>query len=274
MIFDHIKSHPIIAVLVIYFLLLIFLNSFDRGLFWDENAYLGNARDLIGASNYTEDFRFPLINFLIAGLWAFTGESIFSAKLLIMVFSVLSVFVFYLIAKRYFEKLKSIFIASVFGFSYLILYWSFRVYTDIPGMFFVLLSFYFLLNFDQDKKKASLVASGVSSALAFLMRFPFALFPVSVILYFIYKKKILFLLLFILSLLIALLPWLGYNYIKHSGDLLYDLREQWNIVYTYTTPESPLKHINNLFFSCETIKVSYSWPAFLIPIGNGWIAYC
>ncbi len=251
------KNYMLLSILIVFFLTVFLLSFIDSGLLWDENAYLGNARNIIAHSNYTEDFRFPLLNFLISFIWLFTGESLFAAKLLIMVFGVLSVFIFYLATRFYFDRKKSLFVTSAFSFSYLVLYWSFRVYTDIPGMFFVFLSFYFLL---RGINRKNVFLSAISSALAFLMRFPFGLFPFSVVLYFIYKKKFSNIPVFLLSMFIIFIPWFSYNYLAHSGDPLYDLKNQWAIVYTYTTPEPITNHIINLFVSMNIL-------ALFIPFG-------
>src|SRR3989338_3692258 len=122
------KKRPELIIASVFFILIFSLSFVDRTLLWDENASLGNARNLIGHSNYIEDFRFPLLGFVIAGVWSLTGESLFVAKLIVMIFSALTTVIFYKISKRYLRGRYPELATVLFSFSYLITYWSFRVY--------------------------------------------------------------------------------------------------------------------------------------------------
>lgn len=100
------KKTGIIIILLMFLLLFILLIFQNPSLLWDENVYLGNAKSHIGLSNFTEDFRFPLIEYLIAGIWLITGENIFIARLLIVFLSLAGLFFFYLIMNLLFKKEK------------------------------------------------------------------------------------------------------------------------------------------------------------------------
>ena len=248
------ENKPIYFILTALFVFLIIINYFDNSLLWDENAYLANARNFLRGSNYTEDFRFPLLSFLIASLWSVFGETVLSAKLLIMGFAMASVYLFYFISFDFFGKKgkTGLLCTIVFGFSGLVLYWGFRVYTDIPAMFFILLSFRFM---SKENTSKNTVIAGVSASLAFLMRFPFALFGVSVLAYFAYKKEFRHILLFLVAALITLVPWLSYNYLAHNGDFIYDFKGQFAIVAAYTKFESPLNHISNFLYAMNILAL-------------------
>lgn len=253
------KNLIVLLVLATFFICLFLLAYFDSGLLWDENAYLGNARNLVKGSNYTEDFRHPLIGFLIAGVWTFTGESIFAAKMLVIIFSVATVFLFYLISADYFraEKHTALLLTAVFAFSNLILYWGFRVYTDIPSLFFVLLSFHFLF---KGKSQKNIAISGICSSLAFLTRFTLLIFLFSVLIYFGYRKKLKSAAIFSLAAAITLAPWVSYNYVAHGGDFLYDFNVHLDISSTHTLPEPPARHIQNLYHTITAL-------IFFMPLG-------
>lgn len=251
------SKYLISALLLVFWISLLALSTINTKLLWDENAYLANARNTISESNYTEDFRSPLINLFIGGAWLLTGENIFVAKLVIMAFAVLSVYIFYLISLEYFSNKKSLLLAFSFAFSSLILFWSFRVYTDIPGMAFILSSFYFLLKGQNNK---NVFLSGLFSGLAFLMRFPLALFPVSVIGFFILRKEFNKIIVFLLPVCVLAVPWLAYNYSHHNGDFLFDIKNHLGIVDSYTISEPLTKHLINLFLSVNIL-------AFLLPLG-------
>lgn len=240
----------IILVLFIFFLV---LNLSGLLSLWDENVYLGNARSHIGQSNFTEDFRFPLLEWIVALAWLFTGESLFVARMIIILFTLTTVFLLYLISKRYFTWQLSLFLSALFALSPLILLWGFRVYADVPSMFFVTLSFYFLLKGDEKnvekngKKKCCIfiILAGVAAALTFLARFPLALFAFSVLIYFIIKKKPKELLLFIIPFIVTLLPWMVYNQITYHNPL-WDVQAQFSVVAQFTPYEPIMKQIQNL----------------------------
>lgn len=147
--------------------ILIILNAINPLLYWDENAYLANARAHITESKYTEDFRFPLLEYLISGVWLLTGEKIIFAKYLVILISLISIFLSYKISAFYFQK-RAIYPTILFSLSNLFLLWGFRAYTESIALTFLLLSFYCII-----REKEFL--SGVFLGAMFLSRFTFIL---------------------------------------------------------------------------------------------------
>lgn len=256
--------------LVLFFIFLLILNWLNPTLLWDENAYLGNARNHISHSNFTEEFRFPFLEYAISGVWLLTGESILAARIMIMLFSIASIIFIYLISKEYFNQKLSLLLTLLFAISPLILSWSFRIYTDIPAMFFVIVSFYMILiseknqknknnngknNTIRDKSRKGDILIGLAgflSAIAFLARFTTALFPLAVAIYFISKKDIKKIAIFSVIFILTLLPWLSYNYISY-GNPLWDFQEQFQIVAKWTPPQPIIIQIGNLFINSNPL---------------------
>jgi len=214
----------LIALMAFFGLLFIILNQLNPTLLWDENAYLGNARSHLTTSNYTEDFRFPILEWLITGAWFFTGESVLAAKLLIIILSLLTILIFYAISEELFPK-KAFLATMIYSFSSLFLYWGFRVYTEIPLILFILLSFYCIM---KDKYKLA----GLFSGLAFLTKFTVAILPFSVILFLLYNKKFKKTILFLSFFLIPLIPWIIFNHLNY-GNIIWDFLAQYEIVDAY-----------------------------------------
>ena len=94
----------LLVILALQALLLSWFAYIDTELAWDEAAYLGNARDLAFGSEFTEGIRPPLLSVLVAGLWVFTGESIWAARALAIVVSLAATAVFWLVAKGFLEE--------------------------------------------------------------------------------------------------------------------------------------------------------------------------
>jgi len=243
------KKTEFIAIgifLLVLLALFLFLNWLSPMLLWDENVYLGNARSHLGISNFTEDFRFPLLEYIISFSWLF-GESIFIARFVIILFSLASAFFIYLISKRFFSKQLSFLLSILFVLCPLFLFWGFRVYADIPAVFFIILSFYFLLKSDESKRKNIFIAlAGFIAALAFLARFPLALFAFSVGVCFVFKKRWKDLGIFVLFFLIPLIPWLVYNWLIYKNPI-WDFYEQFSVLKEWTTLQPIINQIYNLF---------------------------
>jgi 4-amino-4-deoxy-L-arabinose transferase-like glycosyltransferase len=245
------QSLLIILILAFIFTTLLLSNIFNKSLLWDENAYLANAREHLRGSNYQEDFRFPLLEWIIAFLWLITGESLWVAKSLIIFFTLGTIFLTYLISKEYYNQNNSIvqtlFVLS-FALSPLILIWGFRIYADMAMLFFIVLSFFMVLKAQYNKPLLYISVAGIGSALAFLSRFTAVIFLGCLVLYLIYKKdykKTLFLILFFT---LSISPWLIYNYLQYHNPL-WDLIEQYRVVEAWTSPEPILKQIKNLFLN-------------------------
>ncbi|MBI2129012.1 glycosyltransferase family 39 protein [Candidatus Woesearchaeota archaeon] len=244
------KKHHIFILLAVFFALFLILNFIDPVLLWDENVYLGNARSHIAQSNFTEDFRFPLLEYIIAFFWFFTGESIFAAKLIILFFTLATIYVFYLIAQENFEHKHALFITALFSISPLMIEWGSKVYTEIPALFFLVLSFYFILK----QKNHFILIAGILSGLSFLAKFPNALFGLAVAAFFIFFKEYKKLIYFSIGSIIALLPWLIYNFITYKNPL-WDLMMQMSVIAQYTVNEPIMLQIANFFVVMAALSV-------------------
>jgi len=207
----HLVKYEIFILLVVYFLFHLGLYIYFPSLIWDEAAYLANAKSFFIGSNYNESFRSPLLSLLIALVWLITGEQVIIAKIISILFTLGCVYLTYIIGKAYFNK-KSIFLSVLFSIAPLMLYWGNKVYTDIPSLFFILLSFYLI-------QKKKVFFSGISLGLSFLIRYSASLFGLSALIFLIFKKKYKESIIFILGTLILLSPWLIHNQIEHKNPI-------------------------------------------------------
>ncbi|MDO8740145.1 MAG: glycosyltransferase family 39 protein [Candidatus Woesearchaeota archaeon] len=248
------KKHHIFILLAFFLALFLILNFIDPVLLWDENVYLGNARSHIAQSNFTEDFRFPLVEYIIAFFWLFTGESIFIAKLIMIFFTLATIYVFYLIAKENFEHKHALFITALFSICPLMIEWGSKIYTEIPALFFLILSFYLLM-----KQKSRFIAlfviiAGILSGLSFMAKFPNALFGLAAAVFFIFFKEYRKLIYFSTGSIIALLPWLIYNFITYKNPL-WDLVMQMSVIAQYTVNEPIMQQIANFFVVMAALSI-------------------
>lgn len=244
------KERRILFVLIIFFILMVILSYFTPILLWDENAYLGNARSHLTTSNYTEDFRYPLLEYIISGLWLITGESIFAAKVLMSLFYVATIYLFYLISKQYIKD--NLLLTILFAISSQMIYWGFRIYTDVFVVFFILLSFYFL-------NKRLFLFSGIAAGLGILAKFTSVLMVAAVIFCLLLRKEVKQSSIFAFGVFLCLSPWLAYNQVKYSNPL-WDFFSQLSLTSKYNEFISPLNFIKdmliylNMFLIISMIK--------------------
>lgn len=233
------------------------LSYADRSLMWDENAYLGNARDVLSGSAYSEGFRFPLLGYILAAVWAVTGESVIVAKAAMIFFTLANAFVFYLICRRYFKEDMSLLLTVMMSVSSEFLFWGFRVYADVMSVFFTLLAFYFLL--DRKRPLAGPALAGVFMSLSFLSRFSAAVFMVVFLAYLLWERKPKAAALFVIGALVAASPWLVANYQWH-GDPLHNLSAQMEVISAYTQPEPLENQAFNFLHAMHALTL-------LVPVG-------
>ncbi len=247
------KQGLFIGILLIsVFIILVVLSLLNPGLLWDENAYLANARAHTGQSSFTEDFRFPLLEYILSAFFFLFGGSILLAKMIIIAFTLLTIYLAFLIAREYFKDdensstIKKLMIAS-FALSPLVIIWGFRVYADIPTLFFIILSFFFIIKSEKGSMPLLYISlAGAASALAFLARFPSLIFGFCILVYLLFRRDYKKLILFVLLFLLILAPWLLYNY-QTYGYPVWDLKAQYNVVDKFTSPAPVMNQVSNLF---------------------------
>ncbi len=255
------KQQGILPKLLPFYFLLIFLLGFFSFLEWDENTYLANARF---DSNYIEDFRFPLLSITLKLIFLVTGESLFIAKLFMAFITTISVFLFYLIAKDIIPKYANT-ATFLFAFNPLTLLWGSKIYTEFLGIFFILLSFYLFIS---HRKNFLLffILSGFTASLAFLSRFTYALWALSLIIILFIRavqihstRRINHFLAFCFGLILPLIPWLLYNHFTR-GHMF------WNLIQQYTIVSSA--HIAEPFyFQLFNLLINFHFIAILCIVG-------
>lgn len=163
-----------------------FLFVFSTWFEWDEAVYLGAGKYLFsaGTAGLFEDIR-PLFLPLFLGLFWKTGlNPMIYGRLLEFAFSAGLVYMTWRLARDIYGEQGGFFAAFILVTSPLFLFYSDRLYTEIPSVFFVMLSLYVFI-------RGRIGLAGVLAGLAFLMKFPQGLIvPV-----------------FVLSLLLEGLPW-------------------------------------------------------------------
>jgi 4-amino-4-deoxy-L-arabinose transferase-like glycosyltransferase len=222
-----------IAIIVLAFIirLLIFFKTMNQPFWWDEADYLSAAKKWAGINPslvdiwyYRRGFLWPLIGALFFKI----GFGEIGMRFLEVLFSTGIVAVSYFIIAKMFNKKLALFTSVGLTFSWIILFFTGRVLTDIPSAFFILLSLLlFWKGYVLKEGNKFLYLFGLVFALAILTRMQsFMLAPPFLIYIFLkekfkmFKNKSLWI---TLGIFVLLLVPQFVLYAQHYGNPLTDL---------------------------------------------------
>ncbi|MBT7169845.1 hypothetical protein HN743_01020 [Candidatus Woesearchaeota archaeon] len=176
--------------IIILYKLFYFFKTLDQAVWWDEGDYLSIAKELFSGNERPEWWAHftgmrPL---LMPIIWSFTfavklGEPTIKF-LTLLVPSISSIFLMYKIGKDLYNQKTGIISSLMLSVYWVHHFYTYRFLTDIPAMFFGLLSIYFFWSkYIKEKKNYGLYLSIIFGIMAFAIRFPLALVLVSILLY-------------------------------------------------------------------------------------------
>lgn len=183
-----------IILLIVAFIIrfLIFLKTAHQPLWWDEGDYFSTAKEWglgLNLGNiwyYRRGFLWALISavFFKFGL----GE--IGVRFLVMLMSTSIVAFSYFIISKMFDKKSAILVALGVLFSWVSLFFTGRILTDIPAAFFLLLALlFFWKGYVLKEGNKFLYLFGVFYALSLLTRFQFAMFALPFLVFIFTREK-------------------------------------------------------------------------------------
>lgn len=210
--------------------LIIFLKTLNQPLWYDEASYLASAKkwglglDIRDIWYYRRGFLFPLLYAAFFGL----GLGEISIRFSMILFSMGVVFVSYFIIRDMFNKKIALLSCIGLTFSWILLFFTGRILTDIPAAFLILMAlFFFWKGYVLKKGNKFVYLFGLFFALAILMRMQsIMLLPPFLIMIFIkerfkmFKNKTLWITLGIFAL--VMVPQ-GILYFMHYGNPVSDI---------------------------------------------------
>jgi len=140
---------------------------FYKSLLWDETVYVAIGKDIFsgGKSGFFEVLRPLGLPLVIGAIWQTGLFPLILSKMAMLAFSLLFVYLTYLIGMKSFDRRVGLIAAALVAVSPVFLFSSTRIMTDIPSSVFAMAAAY---NFLSNRQKTA----GFFSALAFLFRFP------------------------------------------------------------------------------------------------------
>lgn len=201
----------LIILLMVSLIIRIVLLFHAHEVWWDASIYLGMGKALfshyqIGIWEPLRPILWPLV---LGSLWGLGLDPIFFGNIIQIILSLGIIYLTYLIARHYRNENEALIAAVIIAFTPIFLEFNFRLYTEIPSVFFGLLAVYLL-------RKEKYATSGFLTGLSFLAKFPSGIAIVIQALFTEFKKiKNL-----ILGFLIAIIPYLIYNYLRYNDAFL------------------------------------------------------
>ena len=154
---------------------LVFLLSFHE-IWWDAGVYIGMGKYLfsLGNSGLWEHIRPVFLPIILGLVWFVKIDQVIFGRILEFVLALASIFLFYELAKHYFNKKSAVFAVIIFAFSSVFMQMTYHVYTEVLVVFLVLLSLFLF-------EKEYYIWSGLFLGFAFITKFPAAMFIVPLI---------------------------------------------------------------------------------------------
>jgi len=252
--------------ILLFFCLSYILFSFHyQPVGWDSAVYVGMGKFIFSAGNtgVFEPMRPLLLPFLFGALWKAGLSPILFGMVLEFLFALGAIFLAYLITKQAFGRKIATISSFILAFNFLFFFFSFKLYTEIPTIFFVLASLYFFIIYrEREKKNIYLLLSALFTVLAFLTRYP-ALLIFLVTNFFLVKdmvekktKSIKSFFLFNFFTFMLILPYLIFNFFNYGS-----------FFYFFSAAQNYYKENLGSIYSIFAFK---SGPHFLLP-KTAWI---
>ena len=111
---------------------------------WDGSVYLLNSKGWLNGTPLFENFRSPLISWIVSGIWFFSGQDWLLVKFLQAVFTVGAGVVLYLTLKNYKGSLFALGVTSLTMLNTYVFFYSTLILIHGISLFFVCLTLFFL----------------------------------------------------------------------------------------------------------------------------------
>jgi hypothetical protein len=263
-----------IALLVLAFIIriLIFIKTMHQPLWWDEADYLSASKKWAFGLNNVGDIWYYRRGFL----WPLIGAAFFGAglgeigmKFLVVLLSTGTVALSYFLVEKMFDKKSALLVAIGVTFSWISLFFTGRVLTDIPATFFVLLALlFFWKGYVLKEGNKFLYLFGIFYALSLLVRFQFAMFAIPFLVFIIIKEKSKFIknksLWITLGIIFVILIPFFVLYWTHYGNIITDILSHYFGVSGVSNTTPLPRTISTLFAYFQNLPYMLTTPILVL----------
>lgn len=184
-----------------------------------------------GAGPGYVESEFQLVPFIISIFYKIFGVHEYVARLVIIAFSIGSIYLLYKLVRIYYSRRVAIFSAIFFIISPMELYFGRTVMPDSAMIFFSIGSIYFFNKWTNDERNSSFILAMICTALAFLVKIStlYLGLPLLWLAYAKYGKRFLFVPKLYLFAILTLIPPAVWYYFAHSVLAQYNTFDFWNL---------------------------------------------
>ncbi len=178
------KNYPLLAILALTLATRLVLAFGWHEVWWDSGIYIGMGKYIYsgGASGLWEHIRPPLLPIVLGLFWKVGLDPALFGRLLEIALMTGIVWLTYLLALQWWNEKTALVASLIVALSPIFYYLSFHQYTEIPSTFLVLLALWFFA-------KEKYLWAGIGIGLAFLAKFPAALYLPIILLTLAFSKK-------------------------------------------------------------------------------------
>ena len=220
-IWQRIKRRPLFFILLLSLIVRLFYLSLGHPLWWDSHVYIGMGKYIFsgGEIGIWESFR-PLAHPLLLGaFWKLGFNPIVAGKILDLLFSLVSVYLTYLIGKKIFNEEVGLISSLILSLTSLFIMLTGLILTEPLAITFSLLGLYFFIG---QQTKFKLFLAGFFISLSFLTKFPQGIIFAALIFVLITKKdhiltKIKNVSVTTAGFLVPVIPYLIFNYFRYPN---------------------------------------------------------
>lgn len=161
---------------------------------WNDGDYLRRRMHIFGLDSgpgYFEEYpQMPLLPWMFIGIWTLTGIHFWSARLIIILFSVATIPVLYLLVRKLTKDNEYLALTTAFIYSVLPLavFFGRNIQPDAPALFFLVLGLYYYVQWTDDLKTKNIVISGIALMICALFKPTFLIGMIPMIFIFPFSK--------------------------------------------------------------------------------------
>ena len=212
---------PLLYILLLSLIIRVFYLTLDNPLWWDSHVYIGMGKYIFsgGEIGIWESFR-PLLHPIILGFfWKLNLEPVIIGKILDLTFSLIAIYLTYLVGKKIFSKEVGLISALILSLTSLFIMFTGLILTEPLAITFSLIGILFYIS---QKNQLKLFLAGFFVALSFLTKFPQGIIFAALIFVLIIKKdklttKIKNLTAVTIGFFIPIMPYLIFNYFRYQN---------------------------------------------------------
>ena len=258
------KWHIAFLIFILVFTVLVMIELAYMGIQWDEITHL-NGGSLLLRGEYQEYFASyafypPIFDLTTASLFGIIGISVFTARLVSVIFAILSLIIVFEISNKMYGQKTALISAILFGVMPGFVWLSRVAMIETMLVFFFTTSMYFFFNWMSFHKNNDLILSGLMLGVGFLVKYQMIIAGL-IMLTSIFmlgrdylKTKLSRIPLLLLAVALVVIPWIFVSYQIYASGML----DQWIYAIGIGNPEKSLYSVRfpmPIFYFIEM-----TWP--------------